>query len=127
MESEYDDDSEKEFHDKTRVAMQGAGCRMFRNNNGMAKFEDKGRVRVIKYGLGTGTSDLIGWRTVTITPDMIGQRVAIFVAAEGKRGKARGRLRMEQDSFQRAVRAAGGIAFEYGTPEEAAQKVVDEK
>ena len=55
-----------------------------------------------------GTSDLIGWQSVTITPEMVGQRVARFVAVECKSGT--GRLTEEQARFIAAVQSAGGIA-----------------
>jgi hypothetical protein len=42
--------------------------RLFRNNNGVAKMKDGS---VVRYGLGNGTSDLIGWESVVITPDMV--------------------------------------------------------
>jgi hypothetical protein len=58
-------------------------------------------------GLHKGSSDLIGWKTVEITPDMVGQHVAIFTAVEVKTGS--GRTTAEQEQFLQAVRAAGGI------------------
>lgn len=54
-----------------------------------------------------GTSDLIGHHTVTITPDMVGRQVAVFVAIEAK---DRGRLTPAQRAFLLAVHRAGGIA-----------------
>lgn len=64
--------------------------------------------RRLHAGLCVGSSDLIGWRSVEITPEMVGRRVAIFVAAEGK--SATGRVTEEQRRFMDAVIAAGGIA-----------------
>lgn len=40
--------------------------------------------RQIKFGLTPGSSDLIGFRSILITPDMVGQRVAVFAAVECK-------------------------------------------
>ncbi len=57
--------------------------RIFRNNTG---FDATNKVR---YGLVTGSSDLIGWKSVTVTPDMVGQQVAVFVALEVKTPKGR--------------------------------------
>ena len=51
------------------------GIRVFRNNVGLARFPDGSTVR---YGLCPGSADLIGWRTVTITQDMVGQPFAQF-------------------------------------------------
>jgi hypothetical protein len=78
--------------------------RLFRNNAGVA---DYGGAKV-RYGLLPGSGDLIGWRSVTITPDMVGQRVAIFVSIECK--APRGRVRQEQARWHRAVTDAGGIS-----------------
>ena len=87
--------------------------RLFRNNVGA--LEDK-TGRVVRYGLCKGSSDLIGWQSVEITPDMVGQRVAVFVALEVK---DRGRLTAEQAVFLRAVEQAGGIAGEVRSVEDA--------
>ena len=37
------------------------------------------------FGLCKGSSDLIGWKTVLITPEMVGQKIAVFTALEIKR------------------------------------------
>lgn len=76
--------------------------RIFRNNTG---FDATNRVR---YGLVTGSSDLIGWQTVTITPEMVGKQVAVFVALEVKTIK--GRATDEQKNFINVVNASGGKA-----------------
>lgn len=59
-------------------------------------------------GLCVGSSDLIGWRTVVVTPDMVGQRVAVFAAIEVK--AKRGSPTTEQRAFTGAVNLAGGRA-----------------
>jgi hypothetical protein len=41
-----------------------------------------------------GSADLIGYRTITITPDMVGQQVAVFTSIEVK--TPTGRIRPEQ-------------------------------
>jgi hypothetical protein len=92
--------------------------RVFRCNNGMAWVGDwkklgPGRVlienaRPLHAGLVKGSSDLIGWTTKVITPDMVGQRIAIFTAIEAKDGS--GRADTDQAKFIRNVQAAGGIA-----------------
>lgn len=55
-----------------------------------------------------GLSDLGGWTTVTVTPDMVGRRVAVYLAVEVK--TPRGRVSDEQETFIALVRAAGGRA-----------------
>jgi hypothetical protein len=62
----------------------------------------------VRYGLQPGSSDLIGWRTVTITPEMVGQQVAVFTSIEVK--TPTGRVKPEQQQWLDAVQAAGGIA-----------------
>ena len=92
--------------------------RMFRNNvgtgwQGQVVSKELGAIvlqnaRPLYAGLCVGSSDLIGWKSVTITPDMVGQQVAVFVAAEVK--TATGRLTGEQQNFLNKVRDAGGLA-----------------
>ena len=79
--------------------------RLFRNNVG-AYLIGK---RFIKYGLHTGSGDLIGWKKITITPDMIGKNIAVFVSIETKKTKAKPRL--DQQVLARRVNDAGGIAI----------------
>lgn len=55
--------------------------RLFRNTVGSAKTAIGNWV---VYGLGPGTSDIVGWSSVVVTPEMVGKRVALFVAVEVK-------------------------------------------
>lgn len=88
------------------VLRLGRGAtRLFRNNTGQFRTEDG---RVVRTGLCVGSSDVIGWQSVEITPEMVGRRVAVFVALEAKSDT--GRPTREQMAFIAAVRAAGGIA-----------------
>jgi hypothetical protein len=70
-----------------------------------------------------GQSDLIGWRTITITPDMVGCRVAVFTAIEVKREKG-GRTSAAQTHWMEQVQRAGGIAGVANSPD-AARKIVE--
>ncbi len=99
------DTSESALLYRLLLRCSALGARVFRNNVG--KLYDRNG-RVVTYGLCVGSSDLIGYLPVTITPAMVGQRVAVFVAIEAK--TATGRLRPEQQQFLRVVRDAGGIA-----------------
>lgn len=56
-----------------------------------------------------GQSDLIGWRTVTIRPEWVGRRIAVFTAMEVKRPDG-GRTSNQQANFVTQVTRAGGIA-----------------
>ena len=63
----------------------------------------------MQFGVGNpGGSDLIGYRRVTVTPEMAGQELAVFVAVEVKTPK--GRVKAEQQQFVDHIRGAGGIA-----------------
>lgn len=89
------------------LALSKAGARVFRNNVGVAKFVKAGREYVVRYGLCTGSSDVIGFVPVTITPDMVGSTVAVFLAVEVK---DEARVTTEQAAFVAMVKARGGIA-----------------
>jgi len=78
---------------------------LFRNNVG--KTQDNYGNWII-YGLCNGSSDNIGWRSMTITEEMLGKRVAVFVAAEAKTNSDE--AEEHQEEFLQQVREAGGIA-----------------
>ena len=80
--------------------------RLFRNNTGT--LPDPRTGRPVQFGLARGSADLIGLRTVTITPDMVGQQVAVFTSIEVKTPK--GRPTAEQQNWLNMVRSLGGIA-----------------
>lgn len=75
------------------------------------------RARPLHAGLLKGSGDLIGWHTVEIPPEMVGRRVAVFVSLEGKQGSDRSSP--EQVHWRNQVAAAGGIAAEVRSPEDA--------
>ncbi len=85
--------------------------RMSRNNIGLAHYPDSAPVKYGVFG-DVGGSDRIGWTTRVITPDMVGQRVAIFTAIEVKKpGKIPNTAHVKtQRHFCDVVIAAGGIA-----------------
>lgn len=89
------------------------GVTIFRNNTGVATYPDGARVA---YGLTPGASDLIGWKTITVTPELIGQDIAVFLAIEVKAGS--GMPTKKQRNFLQRVREAGGIAFVARSPAE---------
>ncbi len=83
-----------------------ADLRLFRNNTGT--LPDPRTGRPVQFGLARGSADLIGLRTVTVTPDMVGQQLAVFTSIEVK--TSTGRLTPEQNNWLHMVRRAGGIA-----------------
>ena len=81
------------------------GVRMFRNSVGQAETSDG---RVIQFGLCRGSSDLVGYVSTEITPDMVGKRVAIFTSIEIK--TKHGRVSELQQNFIDRVQLDGGIS-----------------
>lgn len=100
------------------VAGPGSGVRLFRQDCGVAwhgkvASQSVGRVvleypRRIAYGLCPGSPDLVGWKSIEITPEMVGQRVAVFAGLEVK--TARGKTSEAQRRFLDAAQAAGALA-----------------
>ena len=94
--------------------------RLLRNNVGVL-LDRTGRP--IAYGLGSegakalkGSSDKIGWRSVVVSPEMVGRRVAVFVAIEEK---DLAKSTPDQLRFIANVQAAGGLAGVAHSAEEA--------
>ena len=92
--------------------------RLFRNNVGQGyvgrvDYDHHGVItlinaRRIRFGLHPGSGDLIGWRSITITPEMVGRRVAVFVSIETK--SSTGRPTGEQTNWRDQIISAGGTA-----------------
>jgi len=97
--------SEQTIQQHIRIACSIGTCRLFRNNTGTLR-DINGRP--VTFGLCKGSADLIGCRSVTITPEMVGQQVAVFTSIEVK--SSSGRVKPEQQQWLNAVQAAGGIA-----------------
>ena len=98
--------SETAILQKIRLKASKLGYRLFRNQVGQYKLADG---RFLRSGLCVGSSDLIGWKTVRITQDMVGMDIAQFVAMEVK--TPTGKLKPEQENFLKVVRESGGIAI----------------
>lgn len=97
--------SEQRIQQEIRLALGKGRSRLWRNNTGALRDE---RGQLVRYGLCQGSADLIGLTTVTVTPDMVGQTLAVFTAIEVK--APRGRPTPEQEAFIAMVRQAGGRA-----------------
>ena len=97
--------SEQQIQQHIRLACSTGDTRLFRNNTGTLKDQNG---RPVQFGLCKGSADLIGWKRVTVTPDMVGQQVAVFLSIEVK--TPTGRIRPEQQQWLDAVQTAGGIA-----------------
>jgi len=80
--------------------------RLFRNQVG--QLPDPRTGRPVQFGLAKGSADLVGWKTVTVTPDMCGKEIAVFTSIEVK--TPGGRPNANQKAWMTAVEKAGGIA-----------------
>lgn len=104
---------------------------IFRSNTGLgwvgrtvshnAKEITLAEPRPLHAGLTKGSSDLIGWQSVVVTPEMVGKRVAVFTAVEVK--GASGRLTSDQKNFLNQVTEAGGCAFMARTDQDAVNQL----
>lgn len=74
-----------------RLAANALGCRLYKNNSGVAYDASN---RPVFFGLGNEgkkdnesirTPDWVGWMTVTITPDMVGKKIPVFAAIDAKK------------------------------------------
>lgn len=112
--------AEAERHRRFMKLATKLGARLFRNNVGqgwtgkriqggagsLVVLQD---ARPFHAGLCVGSSDLIGWTPVTITPDMVGQTIAVFTAVEVKE-PVRPRVTTEQAAFIHTIAQAGGYS-----------------
>ncbi len=96
--------SEKQIQHDIHTGLTG-DTHLFRNNVGTATTSTGS---VVKFGLCPGSSDLIGWTTIQITPEMVGRSVAVFTAIEVK--SATGRASKKQKNFIKRIHDCGGIA-----------------
>jgi hypothetical protein len=96
-----------------------ANARLMRTNSGVAwggkiVSQDHRRLVLSPYHAvklcPEGTSDVCGWVEETITPEMVGRKVAVFVGIEGKYGRRQ--LTEGQRNFIQLVNAMGGRAGE---------------
>lgn len=103
------------------------GLRLFRNNTGMGWAGKATKIskpmtislqpgdvvirkaRPLRAGLCEGSSDLIGFKPTLITPQMVGQTIAVFTAIETKTTK--GKATTLQQNFIQMVQNFGGIGF----------------
>lgn len=121
-------------------AVAHLGCRLFRLNTGrawMSNLGPKGVVqmtdgsvvihaaRSIAIGYATpdgkslnGASDLQGWTSIVVTPELVGRRIAVFTAIETKNSKGGTKL-AEQKNFIEQICKAGGIAGFASSPAQA--------
>lgn len=135
--------SDTNFLNSILLATSCGATRMFRNSVGLGWIGETFRVtkpmqmliypgdvvvkkaRALHAGLARGSGDLIGFRSVVIQPEDVGKRVAVFVSMEAKEGT--GRMTPEQKNWRDQVQAAGGIAGEVRSVEDAIRLLSDER
>ena len=97
---------ETTLQQEIRLALgQLPDLRMFRNQVG--QLPDLRTGRPVQFGLAKGSSDLIGFKTIEVTSDMVGQKLAVFTSIEVK--SAKGKLTPMQLNWLSCVNKAGGI------------------
>lgn len=113
--------SESEIQQLIQIQAPYLSCNLMRNNCGCL-MDDTGRP--VRYGLNNiskkhqdkiASSDLIGFKRVIITQDMVGKTVAIFTAVEVKKedwkeDKKFDKREAAQNAFIKWIKANGGIA-----------------
>jgi hypothetical protein len=107
--------AETTLQQQIRLACCRGESRLFRNNVGALRDARTGRL--VRFGLRPGSADLIGWRTVVIGPEHLGQQIAQFVSCEVKVPSKQ--PREDQRIWRDEVLAAGGLAFIAHGPDEA--------
>jgi hypothetical protein len=95
-----------EVTDPVMLGASALGCRLARNNSGVAFHKDGS---VVRYGVFPGGSDMLGWSPLLITPGHVGTTVAVFTAIEAKTRTVS--LTPEQRHFLDIVNRAGGIGL----------------
>jgi hypothetical protein len=101
--------NEKQVERNLILEASKLGFILFKNEVGVAYTKNGFPVH---YGLCKGSSDLIGWRPVEITQEMVGTKIAQFCAVEVKKNKKGSyRATKEQKDFINAVNNAGGFGI----------------
>ena len=105
---------EIQIQNQIRIACNTGEIRLWRNNIGKAKIHGA----IVNFGIpGPGGSDLIGFKTITITSEHVGKKIAVFAAVECK--SATGKPSKEQTAFINFINESGGMAGIARSPEEA--------
>lgn len=92
---------ETKIQNRIMMDMSEKGYLVWRNQVGLFKTLDG---RTVNIGI-KGSSDLMAVKPTVITPDMVGQTLAVFVAVEVK--TATGRQSEPQKKWQKAVEKLG--------------------
>lgn len=111
------------FRNNTGKGWAGTLVNSTKNKDGL--FVQIKSAHPLQAGLCKGSSDLIGWTPIQITSDMVGRKIAVFTALEGK--TPNGKLSNEQANFILQIKNAGGIAGAVYSVEDAYELIRDFK
>jgi hypothetical protein len=109
--------SEVTVQAEVRLSAVKYDIQLFRNNVGVLVDETG---RPVRYGLANESKelnekiksgDLIGWRPVFITEDMVGKVFAQFVSIECKSQRKGARVEKAQERWAELVQKSGGLAL----------------
>jgi hypothetical protein len=95
------DKSERLFRCNAGMAWVGKFIKSF---GGVTTLFKASRIKLLP----NGTPDFCGWKSVEITPDMVGKTVAVFLGEEHKATKG-DKLRKEQIAVKNIIVKSGGI------------------
>lgn len=112
---------ESEIVKRIMLSVSPLGVVVWKNSRGMFLTLD-GRRRVRAGLCAPGSSDLIGFKKVKITQDMVGKKIAQIVCIEVKTEK--GRASPEQKDFIQFILDNGGYAGIAKSPEDA-RKIIE--
>lgn len=86
------------------------GYRLFRNQRYVGPIVRGGKITKswANCGLCDGAGDVVGYRIITVTAEMIGKKIAQFCSFETKTEK--GSVKPEQTQFVNTIKNDGGIA-----------------
>lgn len=111
--------TETDLQREIQIALSDENTRLLRNTVGFGwqgthfTIRDgklvAGVARAVTFGLGPGTSDLVGPHSIVVTPAMVGRRIALFTAVEIKRPKKKGATQ-GQGNFINAIAELGGLS-----------------
>lgn len=93
-------------HIRLALSAQCPESTLFRNHCGALKDSRTGRL--VTFGLSPGSPDLVGWKRVRVTADMVGSELAVFCGIEIK--TPTGTVRADQLHWLSLLSDAGGIA-----------------
>lgn len=105
---------------RNNVAMAWTGSKVIHHPGGSVTIKD---ARPLHAGLAKGSADLIGWRTMPITRDLVGATLAVFTSIEVK-GRF-GRVSADQQNWHDQVERCGGIAAVCRSVDDAQNAIFD--